>query len=252
MARGTGEWADAGHRRPLTCDSQGGYPVAVVRLIGTLDDDGVGDLRAAVRDCLPAEPEVVVLDVAGLTAAEDHVAVFSALADQLRTWPGSTLVLADPSPAVAAAVRRRPADVALSPTVDAARGLADPARIRLRFRTTLPASPVAAPVARRLLGRACRLWSVVELLEPAELVATELVANAVRYARRRVVLTVSLRDAHLQISVRDDSTVPPHPHQAAPYDEHGRGLSMVEALCSDWGTATIADGKVVWAKLAAA
>jgi anti-sigma regulatory factor (Ser/Thr protein kinase) len=166
------------------------------------------------------------------------------------TWPGSTVVFAHASPDLLAAVHREGVDIASYPSVEAARHRVDPGGSRYRLREALPASPVAAPVARRLLGRACRSWSVQDLLEPAELITTELVANAVRHAGSRVVLTVSLHHGHLQISVGDDSPALPRPRESTPSDEHGRGLLMVEALCKDWGMTCVGDGKVVWAKVA--
>jgi anti-sigma regulatory factor (Ser/Thr protein kinase) len=226
--------------------------VAVIHLVGRLDPDGVPDLHACVRDCLAAEPDVIVLDVADLSGAADTCATaFAVLSCQAMTWPGSTLVFACASPALVAAVRREGMEIASYPSVDAARYRVDTDEPRYRIREALPASPVAAPVARRLLTRACSSWSVQELLEPAELVTTELVANAVRHAGGRVVLTVSLRQGDLQISVGDDSPALPHRRASMPSDEHGRGLLMVDALSKDWGMTCVGDGKVVWAKVSA-
>jgi hypothetical protein len=246
---------DAGSQtldRDLTCTVESEYPVAVVHLVGRLDPDGVPDLRVCVQDCLAAEPDAIVLDVADLTiAAEECVTVFAGLSCQAMTWPGSTLVFACASPDLVAAVRRQGTDIASYPSVDAACDRVGTDEPRYRLREALPASPVAAPVARRLLGRACRSWSVQDLLEPAELVTTELVANAVRHAGSPVMLTVSLHQGDLQISVGDDSPVLPCQRTSTPSAEHGRGLLMVDALCKDWGMTCVGEGKVVWAKVAA-
>jgi hypothetical protein len=236
----------------LTCAIESEYPVAVIHLGGRLDPDGVPDLHACVRRCLAAEPDAIVLDVADLTVTtDDAVTAFAVLACQAMTWPGSALVFACAPPALVAAVRRRGNDIASYPSVDAARDRVGTGGPRYRLREALPASPVAAPVARRLLGQACRSWSVQELLKPAELVTTELVANAVRHAGSPVMLTVSLRQGDLQISVGDDSPALPQQVTATASDEHGRGLLMVDALCKDWGMTCVGDGKVVWAKVAA-
>jgi hypothetical protein len=254
MERRTGDGGDGSHNPGLTCAVESDYPVAVIHVGGWLDPNGVPDLQACVQGCLAAEPDAVVLDVAELiVAAEECVTAFVALSCQAMTWPGSTLVFACAPPALVAAVRQRGNDIASYPSVDAACDRVHAREPRYRLREALPASPVAAPVARRLLGRACRSWSVQDLLEPAELVTTELVANAVRHAGGHVVLTVSLRQGDLQISVGDDSPALPRQLTAAASDEHGRGLLMVEALCKDWGIMTcVGDGKVVWAKVAAA
>ncbi|NJC71751.1 STAS domain-containing protein [Planosporangium thailandense] len=224
--------------------------MTVLHLAGRLDPAGVPDLRACVGCCLAAEPDAVVLDVTDLSVrADDGAQLFADLRRQAMTWPGSTVVFAGASPTLLAAVRRSGCDIASYPSVDAACARLDTGGPRYRLREALPASPVAAPVARRLLGRACRSWSVQDSLEPAELVATELVANAVRHAGSRVTFTVSLRQDDLQISVGDDSPVLPTRRAASALDEHGRGLLMLDALCRDWGMTCVGDGKVVWAKV---
>jgi anti-sigma regulatory factor (Ser/Thr protein kinase) len=251
MKRWTGDGGGQVPHRALTCTAEAEYPVAVVHMAGRLDADGIPELQACVQACLAAEPDAIVLEVADLTVdAAECVTVFAVLRCQAMTWPGSTLVLACATPDLLAAVHRKGADIASYPSVDDVRDRVDTDEPRYRLCETLPASPAAAPVARRLLGRACHSWSVQELLEPAELVTTELVANAVRHAGNRVVLTVSLRQGNLQISVGDDSRALPHQRAATSSDEHGRGLLMVDALSTDWGTTCVGDGKVVWAKVA--
>lgn len=245
----TGHTGTEALRRPLACAVESEYPVAVIHLAGRLDSTGVPDVHASVVGCLAAEPDAVVLDVADLTVPDECAPVFADLARQAATWPGSSVVFAGASPALAGAVRRSGCDIASYPSVDAARARLDTGEPRFRLREALPASPIAAPVARRLLSRACRSWSVQDSLEPAELVATELVANAVRHAGSRVTFTVSLRKGNLQISVGDDSPVLPRRRAATAADEHGRGLLMLDALCGDWGMTCVGDGKVVWARV---
>lgn len=73
----------------------------------------------------------------------------------------------------------------------------------------------------------------------ARLVATELVGNAVRHARPLPNGTVLVRwkeeDRALALSVCDGGgPTRPEPVDAAPYDVHGRGLKIVEALAARW------------------
>jgi hypothetical protein len=60
MNRWTGDVVDRPHDRALTCTAEREHPVAVVHVAGRLDDGGVPELQACVRDCLAAEPDVVV------------------------------------------------------------------------------------------------------------------------------------------------------------------------------------------------
>jgi anti-sigma regulatory factor (Ser/Thr protein kinase) len=251
MEQWTGDVGASATDRALACAIESEYPVAVIHLVGRLEPGGVPDLQACVRHCLAAEPDAIVLDVADLTVAADEcVTVFASLSGQATTWPGSTLVFASATPELITALRANGADITSYPSVDAARDQVDPGEPRYRVRESLPPSPIAAPVARRVLSQACRTWSVLELLEPAELVTTELVANAVRHAGGQVMLTVSLRQGNLQISVGDDSPALPQQRAITASDEHGRGLLMVDALCQDWGMTCVDNGKVVWAKVA--
>ena len=63
-------------------------------------------------------------------------------------------------------------------------------------------------------------------------------------------LTLARRaDGTIRVSVRDASLGRPRPRQAGPLESSGRGLRLVEALATVWGTDLLPDGKVVWAEL---
>jgi anti-sigma regulatory factor (Ser/Thr protein kinase) len=231
---------------PLRCATDRAHPVASVRLSGYLDDAGMAAVRATVVDNLAAEPEVLVIDLGQLIVGTHELGpAVAALARQAGRWPGCALALACAPAAVAAL-----AGVEVYPSVVAARRAHTGGRRRDGLREALPASTVAAPLARRLLEQACLDWSVPELSDPAQLVVTELVANAIRHAGDDFTLTASLRGGHLRIAVADDNPALPRRGEARPTDEHGRGLLMVEALCQDWGAMRLGAGKIVWALLA--
>jgi anti-sigma regulatory factor (Ser/Thr protein kinase) len=86
----------------------------------------------------------------------------------------------------------------------------------------------------------------------AQLLATELVTNAVRHAGSPVELTVSRRGDRIRIEARDASTTRPVPPRADASTRH-RGLLLVEDLSEAWGV-DVQDhhGKVVWCEVAAA
>lgn len=91
-----------------------------------------------------------------------------------------------------------------------------------------------------------------EALFRAQLLATELVTNAVRHAQSPVELTVAHREGRIRIEARDDSTVRPAPPQVDAPTRH-RGLLLVEDLSENWGV-DVQDhsGKVVWCEVGAA
>ncbi len=86
----------------------------------------------------------------------------------------------------------------------------------------------------------------------AQLLATELVTNAIRHAGSLVELTVARRGDRIRIEARDDSTTGPVPHHAEASTRH-RGLLLVEDISEAWGV-DVQDhsGKVVWCEVDAA
>ena len=85
----------------------------------------------------------------------------------------------------------------------------------------------------------------------AQLLATELVTNAVRHADSPVELTIARRGDRIRIEARDASTTRPVPPRADAATRH-RGLLLVEDLSQAWGV-DVQDhnGKVVWCEVAA-
>ena len=81
------------------------------------------------------------------------------------------------------------------------------------------------------------------------LLTSELVTNAVLYARSDVVLRVSLDAAVVRISVHDDSPMAPVPRSPGREDTSGRGLALVDVLATTWGVALNGNGKEVWFEL---
>lgn len=87
----------------------------------------------------------------------------------------------------------------------------------------------------------------------AELVLTELVANAVVHARvpngRRIAVRFEIVCGHLRIEVHDASSEKPAIRRSvSPDDSSGRGLRLVEALSVEWGCTPRPEGigKIVW------
>jgi anti-sigma regulatory factor (Ser/Thr protein kinase) len=132
----------------------------------------------------------------------------------------------------------------------------------------LPAVPWAAAVSRRYLRQLLRAWQLAAVTETAQLMASELVANAVTAARapesgilldepqpqsQPIELGVRRTEDSVIIEVTDPNPEPPVLRQADAMDEGGRGLSIIEILGSRWGYYPSAGGgKVVWCEIAVA
>jgi anti-sigma regulatory factor (Ser/Thr protein kinase) len=114
----------------------------------------------------------------------------------------------------------------------------------------LPAVPGAVAEARLTVRELCHRRGFAGVAQSAEVVVTELVANALRHGRAPVTLSVNMRRAYVHVAVRDYGPRLPVAGRADPVTgEGGRGLLVVEAFSSVWGVTPARDGKVVWARL---
>ena len=130
---------------------------------------------------------------------------------------------------------------------------------RLDSHLELAAFPGAVPRARHHARRVLACWGLGALGEPAELVVSELVTNAIRAcqaagAHRQVRLRLASDRARVLIEVQDGSPQPPVLADATAEDESGHGLYLVEAMSAawDWYPHRASGGKVVWALMPAA
>nr|WSX50014.1 serine/threonine-protein phosphatase [Streptomyces sp. NBC_00974] len=103
--------------------------------------------------------------------------------------------------------------------------------------------------ARRFARRALARWGLEELEDSLELLVSEVVTNAVRYAERPVTLRLLKTDV-LRCEVGDDSPQLPRQRRARDTDEGGRGLFLVNRMARRWGATRLSSGKVVWFELA--
>lgn len=88
------------------------------------------------------------------------------------------------------------------------------------------------------------------ITDDAQLLATELVTNAVRHARGPIDVRAYVRDGFLRMEVWDhDPDAAPAARTADSDDEDGRGLDIVEKVSSRWGWRSSNGAKVVWIDL---
>jgi anti-sigma regulatory factor (Ser/Thr protein kinase) len=115
----------------------------------------------------------------------------------------------------------------------------------------LPMHDAAPAAARDFVRETCAAWSVPQNTEQlAELVANELVTNAVQHARSSSRVTLTSTKSVLRISVRDYRLSPiPRPRPIDVTASSGRGLHLVAAVAHAWGADPHPDGKTVWVNL---
>ncbi len=109
----------------------------------------------------------------------------------------------------------------------------------------LAGEPSAASEARSLVAEPLEKWDLAGMVDTTQLLASELVTNAIRYAEGPVTLRL-IKEGALVCEVFDSSPALPKLQHAAKDDECGRGLQIVSKLSGRWGARRTNGGKAVW------
>jgi anti-sigma regulatory factor (Ser/Thr protein kinase) len=117
----------------------------------------------------------------------------------------------------------------------------------------LPAEEIAPALAREGIRRAIAHLPE-HVVANLQLLTTELVSNAVRYASPNVGDEVFVRiaaDENIRVEVvdRGDLFVTRSPHEPIDDRTSGWGLDLVAAIAGSWGIAAEGVGKMVWFEL---
>lgn len=127
------------------------------------------------------------------------------------------------------------------------------------YTLSIPNDLRAVTVCRRTLRLILTVHGLIRLVDTAELLAAELVANSVRHTKGPAALRVCWSAGVLRIGAWDADPRPPEPPGS--FDrltdaEEGRGLALVRACADLWGWQPLARdgsrGKYVWCDLLAA
>jgi serine phosphatase RsbU (regulator of sigma subunit)/anti-sigma regulatory factor (Ser/Thr protein kinase) len=111
----------------------------------------------------------------------------------------------------------------------------------------VPSDPAAVSGVRAEVTRRLAEWDLEDMTFTTELILSELITNAIRYATGPIQVRL-LHDRSLICEVADTSSTSPHLRYAATTDEGGRGLFLIAQLAERWGTRYTASGKVIWAE----
>ncbi len=256
-------WSSAGHLPTLVCSpvrAAGSGPDGpvegyTVRSLDSAQGTMIG-LREGARlsDTVRLRPgDVVVAYTDGLIERRSRP-MAQGIETLKRLLAGATAVRADsvgelllaelgdsPEDDTAVVVMRVPMDVADLPAPRAA--------APRQRRWQLPSDPSSVGKARHATMRACAVWAVPQA-DLAEVVVSELVANAVLHGWGMVQLRLFDTASGLRIEVEDANPEPPRlvPHR--PLGEGGHGLHVVNEVAR-WGWSPTRSGKLVWAQLRA-
>jgi anti-sigma regulatory factor (Ser/Thr protein kinase) len=118
----------------------------------------------------------------------------------------------------------------------------------------LPHEVTAVAAARRAFAGYLKRHRVAEnARNDAQLVLSEVLSNAIRYApplaagEVRVAWWVDKTGIHLEVTDGRGDTEPKRITDAHPESIGGRGLAIVDVLSSDWGVRTAEDSRTVYA-----
>ncbi|MEU9207354.1 SpoIIE family protein phosphatase [Streptomyces sp. NPDC048415] len=112
-----------------------------------------------------------------------------------------------------------------------------------------PGDPEALTEARHMIRAAVRAWGAVERADEIELVADELITNALMHTEGSAIVTLRVLagpDRRLRAEVEDASSALPRRREAGESGVSGRGLLLVDLLTDVWGVEARGGGKCVW------
>jgi anti-sigma regulatory factor (Ser/Thr protein kinase)/anti-anti-sigma regulatory factor len=225
----------------------------VLQLRGRLSLRSTTRIRESIVKSL-ANNGRVLIDLSPLHCSHaSFLTVFPAALAAAGGWPSARLVLfgADADLQSALASVRIPETVPLATDLTSACALLHRRPPVVRRHRDLPLHPSAAAGGRMLVREACTAWSLPqEASETAELVASELVSNAVEHAHTSSRVTVTYNGAVFRVAVRDYCPLPIRPRPIEIGARRGRGLQLVAMLAQHWCMDRHPDGKTVWANLA--
>jgi anti-sigma regulatory factor (Ser/Thr protein kinase) len=123
------------------------------------------------------------------------------------------------------------------------------------YSLSIPNDLRAVTVSRRTLRLILTLHGLISLVDTAELVAAELIGNAVQHTAGPAALRVRYAGGVLRIGAWDTDPEPPEPPDTPDLQlaEDDRGLLLVRACADHWGWHALSRhgnrGKYIWCEL---
>lgn len=109
--------------------------------------------------------------------------------------------------------------------------------------------PSSVAGARRFVAEVLAAHERADAVVPLTLVVSELASNAVLHAQTAFEVDVVVDRDRLEVGVTDTGPGAPEPRRVAVDAVDGRGLAIVEAVCTTWGCERRGPAKRVWCAL---
>jgi anti-sigma regulatory factor (Ser/Thr protein kinase) len=115
----------------------------------------------------------------------------------------------------------------------------------------IPRDPRILADIRRMVRQTLSTWQLADagdLTDDIVLATTEVLSNAVLYGVPPIQFKLRVSGETLCAEITDHGTGRPELMADGQDSEHGRGLTIVEALCDEWGVLPSQEGsaKTVW------
>jgi anti-anti-sigma factor len=225
----------------------------VLTLAGRLHPAAAPELQRAILKQVAEQPPAIICDLAQVGTIDPLCAgVFTSIRHPALGWPGTALILCGTQPAVAEILLQLgvAARLTMYPSLDQALANARARPPWVGERLALGPVPTAARAVRAFVREVCDRWGIGELVEPARLLASELVTSAVVRAGAAAELRIELRGARLQVAVHDHDPDLLGVLAAKEGTDRRLSLEILDQVASAWGVRQEGTGgKTVWCTL---
>lgn len=119
------------------------------------------------------------------------------------------------------------------------------------YSQTFPCEPATAAIGRKLIRDALAVWHLHDFTDPAALIISELIANAVRHTPCQSIRLLVRRPSTTRVRVGVVDRAPTRLPLLGLTDlsgESGRGLLLVDELADRWGYELRGSGRHPWGK----
>jgi hypothetical protein len=228
----------------------------VLRPQGLLEGSTYLRLRNAIISAAIDNPDGVIVDVNSLAVPQSSaLAVFTSAAWHIGRWPAAPLALVCTDGDVGDAIARE----GISERVPVFESISEAAimlrrqssrNVRLRTRAELPRETSCIHESRELMAAWLTAWSRRELVSIAKLVVTVFVENVLAHTESAPLVRLEDFDGVVTVAVGDHSSaLATRSERCSGFGADISGISIVAALCREWGNAPTSSGKVVWATI---
>ncbi|MCK7622689.1 SpoIIE family protein phosphatase [Streptomyces sp. RS10V-4] len=249
LSTGAARFVRAGHLDPMVRHAEGicrRLPVAGGLPLGISSEFRLLDYPVTTVHLAPGDTLVLCTDGLVEEPGADLDAGLRQLSREVREGPQDVQQLADRL-CESADGRRGEDDMALL----LLRRLGPPQHDTVgRFRQHIaPADPQGLSAARHMIRAAVRAWGARERAEEIELVADELITNALLHTDGEAIVNIRMPhgvERRLRLEVEDASSSLPRRREPGEAGVSGRGLLLVDRLADVWGVEPRGGGKCVW------